>query len=150
MIATYLVHHGYCATAEAFARSTGQEFGEEVASIKNRQRKFNFSNTSPNSSNNIFYISKESNAWYWVDGWAKQLRPHRPCTLRFLTPAPTCYSCWKCDSLLKWLADQIRKFGQQLAEVQNPRTLVVRAWALIMVDLELLRGRGTLFVFHFV
>ncbi len=64
MIATYLVHHGYCATAEAFARSTGQEFGEEVASIKNRQRKFNFSNTSPNSSNNIFYISKESNAWY--------------------------------------------------------------------------------------
>uniref|UniRef100_A0A0P5NRF8 Ran-binding proteins 9/10 n=1 Tax=Daphnia magna TaxID=35525 RepID=A0A0P5NRF8_9CRUS len=38
MIATYLVHHGYCATAEAFARSTGQEFGEEVASIKNRQR----------------------------------------------------------------------------------------------------------------
>lgn len=40
MIATYLVHHGYCATAEAFARSTGQEFGEEVASIKNRQSKF--------------------------------------------------------------------------------------------------------------
>lgn len=37
MIATYLVHHGYCATAEAFARSTGQEFSEEVASIKNRQ-----------------------------------------------------------------------------------------------------------------
>lgn len=37
MIATYLVHHGYCSTAEAFARSTGQEFGEEVASIKNRQ-----------------------------------------------------------------------------------------------------------------
>lgn len=42
MIATYLVHHGYCATAEAFARSTGQEFGEEVASIKNRQRKKHF------------------------------------------------------------------------------------------------------------
>ena len=41
MIATYLVHHGYCSTAEAFARSTGQEFGEEVASIKNRQRKLN-------------------------------------------------------------------------------------------------------------
>ena len=40
MIATYLVHHGYCATAEAFARSTGQEFGEEVASIKNRQSEF--------------------------------------------------------------------------------------------------------------
>ncbi len=39
MIATYLVHHGYCSTAEAFARSTGQEFGEEVASIKNRQSK---------------------------------------------------------------------------------------------------------------
>ena len=38
MIATYLVHHGYCSTAEAFAKSTGQEFGEEVASIKNRQK----------------------------------------------------------------------------------------------------------------
>jgi len=32
------VHHGYCATAEAFAKSTGQSFTEELASIKNRQR----------------------------------------------------------------------------------------------------------------
>ncbi|KAL0279628.1 UNVERIFIED_CONTAM: hypothetical protein PYX00_001141 [Menopon gallinae] len=38
MISTYLVHHGYCATAEAFAHSTEQVFHEELASIKNRQR----------------------------------------------------------------------------------------------------------------
>lgn len=38
IVSTYLVHHGYCATAEAFAKSTGQSFTEELASIKNRQR----------------------------------------------------------------------------------------------------------------
>lgn len=38
IVSTYLVHHGYCATAESFARSTGQAFEEELASIKNRQR----------------------------------------------------------------------------------------------------------------
>lgn len=38
IVSTYLVHHGYCATAEAFAKSTGQSFTEETASIKNRQR----------------------------------------------------------------------------------------------------------------
>ena len=37
IVSTYLVHHGYCATAEAFAKSTGQSFEEEVSSIKNRQ-----------------------------------------------------------------------------------------------------------------
>lgn len=37
MVSTYLVHHGYCATAEAFARGTGQAFDEEITSIKNRQ-----------------------------------------------------------------------------------------------------------------
>ncbi|XP_043276773.1 ran-binding protein 9 [Venturia canescens] len=38
MVSTYLVHHGYCATAEAFASSTGQTFDEDLNSIKNRQR----------------------------------------------------------------------------------------------------------------
>ncbi|KAL4623384.1 ran-binding protein 9, partial [Arapaima gigas] len=38
MVASYLVHHGYCATAEAFARSTNQAVHEELASIKNRQK----------------------------------------------------------------------------------------------------------------
>ncbi|XP_074644705.1 ran-binding protein 9-like [Tubulanus polymorphus] len=38
IVSTYLVHHGYCATAESFARNTGQAFQEELASIKNRQR----------------------------------------------------------------------------------------------------------------
>lgn len=39
MVSTYLVHHGYCATAEAFANSTGQGFEEDLNSIKNRQSK---------------------------------------------------------------------------------------------------------------
>ncbi|KAJ9579611.1 hypothetical protein L9F63_004690, partial [Diploptera punctata] len=38
MVSTYLVHHGYCATAESFAHGTGQGFDEEITSIKNRQR----------------------------------------------------------------------------------------------------------------
>ncbi|KAK0078037.1 hypothetical protein PV325_003124, partial [Microctonus aethiopoides] len=38
MVSTYLVHHGYCDTAEAFANSTGQVFEEDFNSIKNRQR----------------------------------------------------------------------------------------------------------------
>uniref|UniRef100_A0AAY5EU05 B30.2/SPRY domain-containing protein n=1 Tax=Electrophorus electricus TaxID=8005 RepID=A0AAY5EU05_ELEEL len=38
MVASYLVHHSYCATAEAFAKSTEQAVHEELASIKNRQR----------------------------------------------------------------------------------------------------------------
>uniref|UniRef100_A0A2L2Y2S2 Ran-binding protein 9 n=2 Tax=Parasteatoda tepidariorum TaxID=114398 RepID=A0A2L2Y2S2_PARTP len=38
IVQTYLVHHGYCSAAEAFAQSTGQAFTEDVKSIKNRQR----------------------------------------------------------------------------------------------------------------
>lgn len=38
MVASYLVHHSYCATAEAFAKSTEQAVHEELASIKNRQK----------------------------------------------------------------------------------------------------------------
>nr|XP_014279410.1 ran-binding protein 9-like [Halyomorpha halys] len=38
LVSSYLVHHGYCSTAEAFASSTGQEFNEEITSIKNRQK----------------------------------------------------------------------------------------------------------------
>ncbi|KAM4551523.1 ran-binding protein 9 isoform 1-T1 [Odontesthes bonariensis] len=38
MVASYLVHHSYCATAEAFAKSTDQAVQEELASIKNRQK----------------------------------------------------------------------------------------------------------------
>lgn len=39
IVSTYLVHHGYCATAESFARHTGQNVEEDLQSIKNRQRK---------------------------------------------------------------------------------------------------------------
>jgi hypothetical protein len=39
LISTYLVHHGYSATAEAFAKSVGHVFEEELASIRNRQSK---------------------------------------------------------------------------------------------------------------
>ncbi|XP_053614314.1 ran-binding protein 9 isoform X2 [Plodia interpunctella] len=38
MVSTYLVHHGYCSTAQAFSRATSQPITEDVASIKNRQR----------------------------------------------------------------------------------------------------------------
>lgn len=43
MVSSYLVHHGYCATATAFARMTETPIQEEQASIKNRQSKVNFS-----------------------------------------------------------------------------------------------------------
>lgn len=43
MVSSYLVHHGYCATATAFARMTETTIQEEQASIKNRQSKVNFS-----------------------------------------------------------------------------------------------------------
>lgn len=42
MVSSYLVHHGYCATATAFARMTETTIQEEQASIKNRQSKVNF------------------------------------------------------------------------------------------------------------
>eukprot|EP00794_Sanderia_malayensis_P018744 gene18744-20633_t len=38
IVSAYLVHHGYCQTAEVFSKSAGQSFSEEIASIKNRQR----------------------------------------------------------------------------------------------------------------
>nr|XP_056718798.1 ran-binding protein 10 isoform X2 [Euleptes europaea] len=38
MVSSYLVHHGYCATATAFARVTESTIQEEQISIKNRQR----------------------------------------------------------------------------------------------------------------
>ncbi|KAM3959367.1 ran-binding protein M [Aphomia sociella] len=38
MVSTYLVHHGYCSTAQAFSRATGQPIDEDIASIKNRQK----------------------------------------------------------------------------------------------------------------
>lgn len=37
MVSTYLVHQGFCATAEAFISQTDQSFEEEITSIKNRQ-----------------------------------------------------------------------------------------------------------------
>ncbi|CAH0589981.1 unnamed protein product [Chrysodeixis includens] len=38
MVSTYLVHHGYCSTAQAFSRATAMPIDEDIASIKNRQR----------------------------------------------------------------------------------------------------------------
>ncbi|XP_015242695.1 PREDICTED: ran-binding protein 10-like, partial [Cyprinodon variegatus] len=38
MVSSYLVHHGYCATATAFARATETTIQEDQLSIKNRQR----------------------------------------------------------------------------------------------------------------
>lgn len=39
MVSSYLVHHGYCATAMAFARATETMIQEDQTSIKNRQSK---------------------------------------------------------------------------------------------------------------
>ncbi|XP_050396558.1 ran-binding protein 9 isoform X1 [Patella vulgata] len=38
IVSTYLVHHGYCSTAEAFSKVTAQPIEEDIASIKNRQK----------------------------------------------------------------------------------------------------------------
>uniref|UniRef100_A0A8C5HAQ8 Ran-binding protein 10 n=1 Tax=Gouania willdenowi TaxID=441366 RepID=A0A8C5HAQ8_GOUWI len=38
MVSSYLVHHGYCATATSFARATQTMIQEDQTSIKNRQR----------------------------------------------------------------------------------------------------------------
>lgn len=38
LVLSYLVHHGYCRTAQVFASSTGQRLEEDMASIRNRQR----------------------------------------------------------------------------------------------------------------
>lgn len=38
MVSSYLVHNGYSLTAESFAKTTGQNFSEEISSIKNRQK----------------------------------------------------------------------------------------------------------------
>ena len=38
LVLSYLVHHGYCNTAQVFAGSSGQELEEDTASIMNRQR----------------------------------------------------------------------------------------------------------------
>ncbi|CAF4788753.1 unnamed protein product [Pieris macdunnoughi] len=38
MVSSYLVHHGYCGSAQSFSRATGQHIHEDIASIKNRQR----------------------------------------------------------------------------------------------------------------
>jgi Ran-binding protein 9/10 len=45
LISTYLVHHSYSSTAEAFAKSVDGQFDEELASIRNRQSNFNFDST---------------------------------------------------------------------------------------------------------
>lgn len=36
---SYLVHHGYCSTAEAFAKTCGQIVAEDLVSMQNRQSK---------------------------------------------------------------------------------------------------------------
>jgi hypothetical protein len=38
MVMSYLVHHGYCSTAEAFAKTCGQIVAEDLVSMQNRQK----------------------------------------------------------------------------------------------------------------
>jgi LisH. len=50
MVSSYLVHHGYCVTAQAFAKDTHQAFDEEITSIINRQSKLDQIHKQPNLS----------------------------------------------------------------------------------------------------
>ncbi|XP_051485330.1 ran-binding protein 10 isoform X3 [Apus apus] len=60
MVSSYLVHHGYCSTATAFARVTDTTIQEEQTSIKNRQRA-----DSPTCSNGVMSTkSKQSHSKY--------------------------------------------------------------------------------------
>ena len=41
MVLDYMVHYGYCNSAQVFAGTTDQQVDEEVASIRNRQSECN-------------------------------------------------------------------------------------------------------------
>lgn len=82
MVSSYLVHHGYCSTATAFARMTETPIQEEQASIKNRQKK--------------------SRSWCWKAGWVKPLRQPSASTLGCWNIIPTCSSCSSVDSSWRW------------------------------------------------
>ena len=63
MVSSYLVHHGYCATATAFARMTETPIQEEQASIKNRQSKVD----SPLPLPSLPHLSLLFGSWHpWV------------------------------------------------------------------------------------
>lgn len=86
MVSSYLVHHGYCATATAFARMTETTIQEEQASIKNRQSKVNFfsplaSLPAPESVAHSFSGCQESSLTLSLPSW----RP--ACWLQFLLPS---------------------------------------------------------------
>jgi hypothetical protein len=40
IVSTYLVHYGYCATAEQFNKNAESVYADELNSMRNRQRKF--------------------------------------------------------------------------------------------------------------
>jgi len=37
MVLDYMIHYGYCSSAQVFADTTDQQVDEEMASIRNRQ-----------------------------------------------------------------------------------------------------------------
>ena len=39
IVSTYLVHYGYCATAEQFNKNAESVYADELNSMRNRQRK---------------------------------------------------------------------------------------------------------------
>lgn len=59
MTLSYLVHHGYCATATAFARMTETLIQEEQASIKNRQSKIDSPLPLPSSHLSLLFGSRQ-------------------------------------------------------------------------------------------
>lgn len=65
MVSSYLVHHGYSSTAETFAKTTNQNFCEEIASIKNRQSKFNARRTAEQYIDR-FHLTKKLRTRFFV------------------------------------------------------------------------------------
>ena len=64
MVSSYLVHHGYCATATAFARMAETPIQEEQASIKNRQSKVDSPLPSPSLSHlSLILLSGSWQPW---------------------------------------------------------------------------------------
>lgn len=108
MVSSYLVHQGYCSTALAFSRATGQPIDEDIASIKNRQ--------SERSLRIIRFIEGSGDEWavrglLRVQGYrswccrgasARRSRRRGAPTPTCWSATPTCSSCSRYASSSRW------------------------------------------------
>lgn len=130
MVSSYLVHHGYCATATAFARMTETPIQEEQASIKNRQSKVD-------SSPSILPFQGLISAPWHLQAWdnqagvclalvletrcpAKSLSP-RPCSCALVRLPTGSWAVW--EGRVGSLTDCTRaKMGRSLPGCPPPHT----------------------------